>query len=373
MTKLVTPEQPAAGEPVEFEITVSNSGDEEAIGIEVIDQLPAGLEIPPGMAAFVSQGFYDPASGQWSVGDLVASASAVMTLPAQKDGTQSSPCLVNTASVEPLPGDTVPENDSASAGVREPGVERCIDLYLENLLFSVPQPICTNQSRASLTMWVRNRGPGEARQVSVSFSDTPQRLPNFRFNDSDCTVAQTGRCEVGTIEAGGLRVLEVVSDDFSNGSAYDVRLQVNLDSADSDYDVTDNETVVMRVVPRLVDSDCGLPEGGIGVGSPSCFIATAAWGDAWDDEVMTLRGFRDRHLLTNAPGRAFVRWYYHNSPPLARFIEKRPVARAAVRGGLTPIVQAIRHPQLAVLSLLAAVTCTLMLIRYSHGIVHPDE
>lgn len=355
ISKMVTPQQPMAGESVEFEITVSNSGDETAMGVEVIDQLPAGLEIPAGMAASVSQGFYDPDTGLWSVGDLVASSTAVMNLPAQKDGSQSSPCLVNVANIEPVAGDTDPDDDSATAAVREPGVERCVDLYLENLLFNVPQPICSNQSRATMTIWVRNQGPDDARQVSVRFSATPQRLPNFRFNDSDCVVVQGGRCDVGTIAAGGLRVIEVISDDFSNGSAYDVTLQVNLESGDPDYVADDNATMVIRTVPRLVESDCGLPDGTIGIGSPSCFVATAAWGDAWHDEVMTLRQFRDRHLLTNTAGRAFVKWYYDRSPPMARFIETRPAARAAVRAGLMPVVLAIRHPQLAMLSLLVAV------------------
>jgi hypothetical protein len=32
---------------------------------------------------------------------------------------------------------------------------------------------------------------------------------------------------------------------------------------------------------------------------------------------MVLRKFRDRYLLTNAPGKAFVRFYYKHSPPIA--------------------------------------------------------
>ncbi|HEX5135350.1 MAG TPA: CFI-box-CTERM domain-containing protein [Planctomycetota bacterium] len=68
-----------------------------------------------------------------------------------------------------------------------------------------------------------------------------------------------------------------------------------------------------------------------GLKSSSCFIATAAYGDAAAPEVEALRRFRDRHLLTNRPGTAFVRLYYRVSPPLARLIEGRPRLRAAVR------------------------------------------
>lgn len=83
--------------------------------------------------------------------------------------------------------------------------------------------------------------------------------------------------------------------------------------------------------------------GGGGGGGGGCFIATAAYGSYLHPEVMTLREFRDRYLLTNLPGRAFVDLYYKKSPPLADFIRTHESARFIVRLFLAPIIFGVKH------------------------------
>ncbi|HNS32491.1 MAG TPA: hypothetical protein PKN36_05900, partial [bacterium] len=53
--------------------------------------------------------------------------------------------------------------------------------------------------------------------------------------------------------------------------------------------------------------------------------------------VEIFKVFRDRRLLSNRAGRAFVKWYYRHSPPFASYIRRRPAARMLARTALRPL------------------------------------
>jgi len=87
----------------------------------------------------------------------------------------------------------------------------------------------------------------------------------------------------------------------------------------------------LSAIPEEVVPYPDLPDEG-------CFIATAAYGYYSAPQVRALRAFRDRFLLTNAPGRAFVRWYYRESPPTAHYIRTHPIAKSITQIALWPAV-----------------------------------
>jgi len=134
-----------------------------------------------------------------------------------------------------------------------------------------------------------------------------------------------------------------------SGTSYqitDLENDVEYFYAVSSIDENDNESVISAVTSAMPVNVSDFWEHYQAVGGTEdggfCFLATAAWGSYMAPEVRTLRQFRDTFLMTNAPGRAFVRFYYRVSPGLADAISANPVLRGATRIALAPIVVAAR-------------------------------
>jgi len=104
---------------------------------------------------------------------------------------------------------------------------------------------------------------------------------------------------------------------------------------------------------------------GGGSGGGNCFIATAAYGSYMAPEVMALREFRDHHLLTNIPGRTFVRFYYRTSPPIAHFIHDHETLRTISRWALTPVIYGVNYPGALLSILLLSMLGFLLYMRLS--------
>ncbi|MFH1435951.1 MAG: MXAN_2562 family outer membrane beta-barrel protein [Pseudomonadota bacterium] len=127
------------------------------------------------------------------------------------------------------------------------------------------------------------------------------------------------------------------------------------------YDTFKNPSVISDVVcatPAEVDDfwEHYKKSGGETPAEKFCFVATAAYGTPMHPFVGHLRNFRDEILKKFSPGRAFVRFYYEHSPPLAAAIEKSPAARTVVSAALLPVVALawagvafVHHPELSFL------------------------
>jgi len=229
-------------------------------------------------------------------------------------------------------GCTLPD-DCGSAGDTFPG-------STNNTAFTLHStPPSTAYSPAA---WVNVRniletGPTPTNTITadIGFVPLPPGTPGM-FGDTISWPSTTDQSVIGynvyrnAVQIGQSSSLSFRDPDARTGDGYQVT------AIDADGDESDFSGMVIANI-AVVDS-------GGGGGGSGCFIATAAYGSSWEPHVMALRDFRDRHLMTNAAGRAFVGFYYHYSPPLAEFIGRHDSLRILARSALTPVVYAVKYP-----------------------------
>jgi hypothetical protein len=157
---------------------------------------------------------------------------------------------------------------------------------------------------------------GKATVTSTEIMTYTKTLPIGKY----CATA-TYSYEGMTVQAVDSGSIDVDSQTYCEGTCYDIsnaELNLELDTA------------------ALKDFKSGNKD--------KCFIATAAFGSPMHEKVRVLRNFRDRFLLPNAAGRAFVGWYYRTSPPIAGYIGEHETVRSLVRYALIPLIFSIEHP-----------------------------
>jgi hypothetical protein len=180
----------------------------------------------------------------------------------------------------------------------------------------------------------------------------PTSIPGVRFDSAGCTAT---RCTLPTIAAGSTAIVRLTSDTFRNRQRQTATFTFATSSSDVDYLTTNNQLSSTIDIPVFTDCSEELDEGL----KVSCFIATAAYGSPLEPHVLALRQFRDRYLQHSTLGRAFIRYYYRYSPPMAAVIAEHDWLRLLVRMLLTPVVLAIAFPLRALL--LGLLVATLLL------------
>jgi uncharacterized repeat protein (TIGR02543 family) len=181
--------------------------------------------------------------------------------------------------------------------------------------------------------------------VSAEFAPIRYQLTVSRIGNGDGTVSSTsgdigcGTACMGIYDPGISVTLTAIA---ANGSTF-TGWSGKCAGVGESCTVTMDADVVLTASFQKLAAGSG-ESGSAGGAKEKCFIATAAYGSYFDDHVAVLRGFRDAHLMTNAPGRAFVKFYYMHSPALAAYIAKREALRTVTRWALTPLVYLIRYP-----------------------------
>lgn len=327
---------------VAFTITLSNSGPEPFASNVVVEATRSGPDIVDFVGQSSSHGDFDPAGNSWHLTSLLTDETATFVITYGARNPDDEGLVTLTASARADQADADPGNNSAaSSAYLSAGTDIRVSFDIDDQ--SSQWDLDTTGPKYLRTI-VTNLGPRRATHVVVV-------LECSGHSNVSCNSGTTVTFDNLQVGASVLATLALTAKGFvPNGSTITASIGL-VESIPQDTNSSNNSASVGLTTFK-----------GTGGGN-FCFIATAAYGSRLDPHVVTLREFRDRRLLTNAPGRAFVAWYYRVSPPIAEWIGERDWARAGVRAALMFPVLAIAHPQVALA--LLVLLCAGMLARRS--------
>ncbi|MHC4938873.1 MAG: CFI-box-CTERM domain-containing protein [Planctomycetota bacterium] len=316
-------------------LKLRNLGRDRAENVRVeSDELPPGVSVSDGdLGTIDGRLFWDVAAIDGATGESEATARVEVRVdPDQLVGAPRIRLRVVTSSMT----DPEPANDRVSVPLH----------YQADLHLRIVADRQKSEDRWKFKLTLENRGPDRAHDVEirgvrvvVAENTYPALATAFGSLLGTDWFVDEGRFTVDRIDAGDTFRYQWT---FPKSVPRNTAVEVTAGASTLDPEPADNTFNAVFRQPLAP------------VTAGGCFIATAAYGSPLEDDVATLRRFRDEHLLTNAPGRAAVEFYYEHSPPAADVIAERPWLRGVTRFGLGMVVAVIRWPwAAAALALLA--------------------
>ncbi len=281
--KTVSEDTVAEGDEVEYTLTVTNNGPSTAKNVVVNEPLAVGLLY---VTDTPSVGTYDPATGVWSLGDLLDGAVETLTIRVAvdiiDDVMQVNNCAIVNASGEEPTGDltdlwrlVVPVAHAADGGTPDPDMsnnESCVEIDLtrvSDLQVTKTTDLDTvNPYTSTFTYTIDYANLGVSDSLTASITDTlPSQITSIvAITPSVTTLGNTVSCtttlvplsltctpDSGRLSAGesGQIMLEVLMDPTTPCS--DSLTNTVTATDDTDRDQSDNEYVLTTPLPPVAN------------------------------------------------------------------------------------------------------------------------
>jgi uncharacterized repeat protein (TIGR01451 family) len=236
-----------AGANLTYTLTINNDGPSDATGIEVLDSLPAGLNL---LSTSTSQGGgCNEATNPvvCNLGTLKASNSATITMVVSVDpGTLG--VIQNQAEVDSNTPDNNPTNDKA---IEDTAIIAEADLAISKT--EKPDPVTAGEN-LTYTLVVTNTGPSAANSVVVtdSLPAGVQLVSATPSQGGSCLGSQTITCVLGTLGVNGSAMIKVVVEVNPIQTATLLNTAIVRSSA-ADPDLSNNNDSSSTAVVRSAD------------------------------------------------------------------------------------------------------------------------
>ncbi|NND04598.1 MAG: DUF11 domain-containing protein [Acidimicrobiia bacterium] len=210
LTKIAEPTHVNVGEETTWTISLTNQGPDAATGVAVTVS-------PPAQVSYVSHiglGDFDPATGEWSVGDLAVGDTVTLAISTtvDADGTWTCEAEVTAADqddVDSTPGDGEGDDwDDATVSTDPPPTDGIIDLELTK---SANPTLVSVGDTTTWTVELTNQGPDPASGVEVTVS--PPSAVTYISHAGDGTFdSATGIWTVGDLAVGATVTLAIETE-----------------------------------------------------------------------------------------------------------------------------------------------------------------
>lgn len=210
VTKTISNNTPNVGSNVQFTITVKNLGPSDATHVAVADLLGNGYTY---VSSSATTGSYDAAAGKWTIGNLQAGTSVVLTITATVNASGN---YANTAVVSATEKDNVPGNNSSTV---TPVPVPVTDLQVTNSVSNTTPDAGTN---ITFTLTAQNNGPSDATGVTV----TNLLPPGYSFVSAGTATggynSSNGVWTIGSLPKGATATLQLIAQVNGTGNYTDV-------------------------------------------------------------------------------------------------------------------------------------------------------
>ena len=237
LSKAVSSSTINVGSNVSFVLTLANDGPNDATGVTVRDQLPAGLTFVSASPAAA----YDEMSGIWTVGTVSSGGARSLTITARVDQAGPITNVAQVASSDQPDPDSAPNNDGGNqaeddeAAATVTGAQA--DLSLTKTASNATTPVGQN---VTFTLMLSNSGPDAATGVQVT-DQLPAGLTFVSANPAADYNSATGVWTVGAVANGGTKMLEIVATVGGAGPYTNVAQVTASDQSDPDSSPANND------------------------------------------------------------------------------------------------------------------------------------
>ncbi|NTW00463.1 MAG: DUF11 domain-containing protein [Oscillochloris sp.] len=254
LSKRVDAAQVNVGSNVTFTMNLTNLGPDTATNVRVSEKLPTGLSL---VKATSSQGTYNTASGEWSVGNLALKATASLKIEVTVLGVGPFTNSAQVSASDQYDPDSTPNNDMPKEddqGMATVG-GKMADLSLSKGVDNAQPPF---NGTITYTLTLQNAGPSAATGVAVS-DKLPDGLSFMSYVASQGTYdSASGAWSIGTVQADKKATLtisaKVVSSSLIRNTAQvSASDQPDPDSTPGNSAPGEDDQASIALIPQLAD------------------------------------------------------------------------------------------------------------------------